>query len=199
MVINGTNLNSMDFDSTLLTISGDITELSDITVIDDSKMTASIICPSNENSEEKSITISYDNKFTASTTFYVYDDSKCSYNIGDFILNDGTKIDYTDDITLTDEEKEKVIAIVGAKLYGGGTIIAAGLNLSDSLRLEKNHGNFSYKGLTSTSTKESSYNISGDLQGADNLEYFLSQDQNGITDFESNRQKITTGPNLSKE
>lgn len=200
VVINGTNLNSMDFDSTLLTISGDITELSDITVIDDSKMTASIICPSNENSEEKSITISYDNKFTASTTFYVYDDSKCSYNIGDFILNDGTKIDYTDDITLTDEEKEKVIAIVGAKLYGGGTIIAAGLNLSDSLRLEKNHGNFSYKGLTSTSTKESSsYNISGDLQGADNLEYFLSQDQNGITDFETYYPAFYYADNYGKE
>lgn len=188
VTISGTNLTSIDFKQNLLTISGDITVLSNITVIDDSKITATIICPSNEISEIQNITVTYNNQFSISTSFHVYDDEKCFYNVGDFLLNDGTRIEYVDGITLTSEQKEKVIAIVGAKLYGGGTIIATGINLSPtSLSLENNHGSFSYEGLTSAATfNNSTYTITGDLQGNDNLEYILTQDENGITDFETN-------------
>lgn len=63
---------------------------------------------------------------------------------------DGTRIPATT-TSLTETEKENAVAIVGATMYGGGTVLGAALELSDLISFAKTDTtNISKDGITST-------------------------------------------------
>ena len=128
VIISGANLQSDDFNVNSLSVSGDATISGSFQILDGNRILCYITCP--DTPGEKQITANYNDKYIVSKTFNVFPAEKCIYQPGDIILKDGTRIPATT-TSLTETEKENAVAIVGATMYGGGTVLGAALELSD--------------------------------------------------------------------
>ena len=93
--------------------------------------------------------------------------------IGDIIFNDGSAIPYTAELTLTDEQKSKAIAVIfkvdGSKAYGVGLVHSEN-KLAWCLYTSKGYNtNFTDLQCTASGSGDD-YSFTGDTDGSDNFE-----------------------------
>lgn len=185
VIISGANLQSDDFNVYSLSVSGDATISGSFQILDDNRILCYITCP--DTPGEKQITANYNDKYIVSKTFNVFPAEKCIYQPGDIILKDGTRIPATT-TSLTETEKENAVAIVGATMYGGGTVLGAALELSDLISFAKTDTpNISKAGITSTTTYDKNYNYVIKLGnenpfGLENFDYITQIHANAAND-----------------
>ena len=107
----GKNFVAPDVDVSLFKATCDskktITADSSVTVINDTTATVLLTIPDTEGTY--TVTLTYGEEST-NADFVVKDYS--SYTVGDVMLSDGTKVDYQENQTFTDEQKSKAVAVI---------------------------------------------------------------------------------------
>ena len=84
-----------------------ITADSSVTVINDTTATVLLTIPDTEGTYNVILTYGEE---SIKADFVVRDTS--SYNVGDVMLSDGTKVDYQEDYTFSDDQKTKAVAVI---------------------------------------------------------------------------------------
>ena len=107
----GKNFATPDVDVSLFKATCDskktITADSSVTVINDTTATVLLTIPDTEGTY--TVKLTYGEEST-NADFVVRDTS--SYTVGDVMLSDGTKVDYQENQTFTDEQKSKAVAVI---------------------------------------------------------------------------------------
>ena len=170
-----------------------ITADSSVTVINDTTATVLLTIPDTEGIYN--VTLTYGEEST-NADFVVKDYS--SYTVGDVMLSDGTKVDYQENQTFTDDQKTKAVAVIGG--FRNGVPLGVGLYNSKS---GTNSGykvwapsgttgyNTNFTGIVCTPSKTgsgaaSTATFTGDTDGSDNWDYICSVDPEGTTDPAAN-------------
>ena len=167
--------------------------LSNITIVSDTKATAEVSCPYAVGTTN--VTVSYGDS-SATTTLKVIA-SETSYEVGDIILTDGTKVSVADVSTYTIDETNKPVGVVAmiSDVYGVPTPKVIGLQKSASSLKWAPSGTIGYNtkftdiictpsetgsGAASTAT------FTGDTEGSDNWDYICSRDPEGTLNAATN-------------
>ena len=193
----GKNFAAPDVDVSLFKATCDskktITADSSVTVINDTTATVLLTIPDTEGTYN--VTLTYGEEAT-NADFVVKDYS--SYNVGDVIFSDGTKVDYQENQTFTDDQKTKAVAVICG--FRNGVPLGVGLHNSES---GTNSGgkvwapsgttgyNTKFTGIVCTPSKTgigaaSTATFTGDTDGSDNWDYICSVDPEGTTDPAAN-------------
>ena len=110
-IFRGKNFAAPDVDVSLFKATCDskktITADSSVTVINDTTATVLLTIPDTEGTYN--VTLTYGEEST-NADFVVKDYS--SYTVGDVMLKDGTKVDYQENQTFTDDQKTKAVAVI---------------------------------------------------------------------------------------
>ena len=110
-IFRGKNFAAPDVDVSLFKATCDskktITADSSVTVINDTTATVLLTIPDTEGTYN--VTLTYGEEST-NADFFVKDYS--SYTVGDVMLRDGTKVDYQENQTFTDDQKSKAVAVI---------------------------------------------------------------------------------------
>ena len=165
------------------------TTLNKVKIVSDTKATAEVTCPYAAGTT--SVTVSY-GESSVTTTLEVKE-SVTSYEVGDIILTDGSKVSVANVETYKIDENNKPIGVVAMiyDIYGVPTPKVIGLKVSESEITWSSsftgvNTNFteiqaSYKG-----SESSGYTFEGDVDGSDNWEYICSIDPEGTHDAAKN-------------
>lgn len=193
----GKNFAAPDVDVSLFKATCDskktITADPSVTVLNDTIATVLLTIPDTEGTY--TVTLTYGEEST-NADFVVKDYS--SYTVGDVMLSDGTKVDYQEKQTFTDEQKSKAVAVIGG--FRNGVPLGVGLYNSKS---GTNSGykvwapsgttgyNTNFTGIVCTpsyggSGAASTATFTGDTDGSDNWDYICSVDPEGTTDPAAN-------------
>lgn len=193
----GKNFAAPDVDVSLFKATCDskktITADPSVTVLNDTIATVLLTIPDTEGTY--TVTLTYGEEST-NADFVVKDYS--SYTVGDVMLSDGTKVDYQEKQTFTDEQKSKAVAVIGG--FRNGVPLGVGLYNSKS---GTNSGykvwapsgttgyNTNFTGIVCTpsyggSGAASTAIFTGDTDGSDNWDYICSVDPEGTTDPAAN-------------
>lgn len=189
-IFNGLNFKAPNVDSDSFKITCEnkktITTDSVVTIIDNATASVSLTIPNEAGIY--TIVLSYGEK-SITSDFIVKEYP--SYSVGDVMLSDGTKIDYNEDRTFTDEEKTKAIAVFFG-YNSSGIPLGIGLyNSSDSNKMNwASIGTLGYNTrfipIECTSHWYETRSFSGDTDGKDNWEYICSVDPEGTVKSEVN-------------
>ena len=168
--------------------------LSNITIVSDTKATAEVSCPYVVGTTN--VTVSYGDS-SATTTLKVIA-SETSYEVGDIILTDGTKVSVADVSTYTIDETNKPVGVVVAMIsdvYGVPTPKVIGLQKSASSLMWAPSGTIGYNTkftdiiCTPSETGSGAASIAtftGDTEGSDNWDYICSRDPEGTLNAATN-------------
>ena len=120
----GKNFATPDVDVSLFKATCDskktITADSSVTVINDTTATVLLTIPDTEGTYTVKLTYGSE---SIEADFVVRDTS--SYNVGDVMLSDGTKVDYQENQTFTDEQRTKAVAVIGG--FRNGVPLGVGI------------------------------------------------------------------------
>ena len=170
-----------------------ITADSSVTVINDTTATVLLTIPDTEGTY--TVKLTYGEEST-NADFVVRDTS--SYTVGDVMLSDGTKVDYQENQTFTDEQKSKAVAVIfgfrnraplGVGLYNSKSGTNSGYKVWEPRGTTGYNTNFA--GIVCTPSKTgsgaaSTATFTGDTDGSDNWDYICSVDPEGTTDPAAN-------------
>ena len=113
-----------------------------------------------------------------------------TYNVGDIILADGSKISVDDIGSYSINANNKPIGVCVSSLYGGTTGKIMGLQKGRAVwaydRTEAMNNAFEKISVTFAGDKIQGYTFGGDLIGADNWDYICSVDPEGTKSPETN-------------
>ena len=186
----GMNFTAPDVDTSLFTVSCDakktIVADSSVTVTNDTTATVLLTIP--DTAGTYTVTLSYGSS-SIPADFVVKDTS--TYSVGDVMLSDGTKVDYAESQTFTEEQKAKAVAVIFG--FRNGVPLGVGLNNSKS---GTNSGSkvWAPSGTTGYNTKftdiictpsttgsgaAATATFTGDTDGSDNWEYICAVDPEG--------------------
>ena len=193
----GKNFAAPDVDVSLFKATCDskktITADSSVTVINDTTATVLLTIPDTEGTYN--VTLTYGEEAT-NADFVVKDYS--SYTVGDVMLSDGTKVDYQENQTFTDEQKSKAVAVIfgfrnGVPLGVGLYNSSSGTNSGEKVWAPSGTTGYNteFTGIVCTPSKTgsgaaSTATFTGDTYGSDNWDYICSVDPEGTTDPAAN-------------
>ncbi len=160
--------------------------LTNVKIVTDTKATAEVICPV----ETTNVTVSY-GESSATTTLKVIESVASSYEVGDIILTNGTKVSVTN-ITYTIDENNKPIGVVAmiSDVYGVTTPKVIGLQSASDLMWapEDTTGwRTMFTNIVCTPSETSNYyEALGDTEGSDNWAEICAVDPEGTADAATN-------------
>lgn len=166
--------------------------LSNITIVSDTKATAELVCPYTVGETE--VTVSYGDSSATGTLKVI--PSENTYEVGDIILADGTKVSVGDVSSYTVDENNKPVGVVAmiSDVYGALVPKVIGLQSANSLMWALD-GTTGYNTLFTNiicepsqhgSGAPSTATFTGDTEGCDNWEYICSIDPEGTKDAATN-------------
>ena len=195
VTINGKNFKTQGVEASGFTSTDP--SFNNVTIISDTKATAEVICPDVVGTTN--VTVSYGDS-SATTTLQVIE-SVTSYEVGDIILTDGTKVSVNNVATYTIDENNKPIGVVAMiyDYYGVPAPKVIGLQEPAS-RLKwteeaqgyntntkftnivciPSQAGYDYPGAALTAT------FTGDIDGSDNWEEICAVDPEGTKDAATN-------------
>ena len=135
--------------------------------------------------EEKNIPESSDDEKSAEINDNGNSTSAVSYAVGDIILADGSVEKATNFVAI---DKENIPIAVIACFRKDGKALGVGVHRSDSPLQWAADGSAGYaaKFVDTVCTQNSDLIFDGDIDGSDNWEVMLSQDESGLADGEKN-------------
>ncbi len=165
-----------------------------VTIVSDTLATAEIICP--DVAGTTNVIVSY-GESRATTTLKVIESVASSYEVGDIILTDGTKVSVNDVETYTNDENNKPIGVVAmiSDVYGVSTTKVIGLQSASDLMWapEDTTGwRTMFTNIVSTPSETSNYyealtvTFTGDTEGSDNWAEICAVDPEGTADAATN-------------
>ena len=189
----GMNFTAPDVDTSLFKVSCDakkaIVADSSVTVTGDTTATVLLTIP--DTAETYTVTLSYGSE-SRTADFVVKDYSSFNYKAGDVMLSDGTKVDYVESQTFTEDQKSKALAVIFG-FNSNGAPLGVGLNNSKS-GTESGYKVWASSGTTGYKTKftdiictpstegsgaAATATFTGDTDGSDNWEYICAVDPEG--------------------
>ena len=120
-LISGKNFTTEKFDSNDVEISCSESSIADdykVSVINDKILMVKVMAPGKTGDFE--VTVRFNDK-SIKQTLIVRDYS--SYIVGSVVLNDKTILPYSEELTLTDEQKNKIVGYIGGRDYYGAPFI----------------------------------------------------------------------------
>lgn len=206
ITITWTNPSDSDFDHAELSCKKNGTTISSgIHVSNGSYILKNIENSDDEYSFSVCVVDKYGNKSSYSTKRIRLDNTIINYSVGDVLLNDGTIIPYdADNLSFTDEQKQKAVGIVygldedgiprgylGLYNSAGGTnsgrrmwaayitseTTGCNIKFNGIVCTPKDYGNLETANLAT---------FTGDVNGSDNWNYICSIDPNGTADAATN-------------
>ena len=168
--------------------------LTNVTIVSDTKATAEVACPYAVGTTD--VTVSY-GESSATTTLKVIESVASSYEVGDIILTDGTKVSVANVETYTIGENNKPIGVVAmiSDVYGVPTPKVIGLQKSASSLMWAPSGTTGYKTkftniiCTPSQTGTGAASIAtftGDTDGSDNWAEICAVDPTGTENAATN-------------
>ena len=176
--ISGENLKGYD-------ITCDYSEVLNVEYLSDEEVIITIMC--------KGVVGEYDVKVrcgSASKVGVLKIGQVKTYNVGDIILSDGSKVSVDDISSYSIDENNKPIGVVISSLYGGTTGKIMGLQKGRAVwaydRTEAMNNAFEKISVTFAGDHKQGYTFGGDFIGADNWDYICSVDPEGTKTPETN-------------
>ena len=163
--------------------------LTNVKIVTNTLATAEVACP--EVAGETNVTVSY-GESSATTTLKVIESVASSYEVGDIILTDGTKVSVNDVATYTIDENNKPIGVVAmiSDVYGVTTPKVIGLQSASDLMWapEDTTGwRTMFTNIVCTPSETSNYyEALGDTEGSDNWAEICAVDPEGTADAATN-------------
>lgn len=164
-----------------------------VKIISDTKATAKVACPDAVGTTN--VTVSYGDS-SATTTLQVIEPVASSYEVGDIILTNGTKVSVNDVTTYTIDENNKPIGVVAmiSDIYGVPTPKVIGLQKSASKLKWAPSGTTGYNTEFTNILCENEYfydtaltaTFTGDTDGSDNWDEICAVDPEGTQDPATN-------------
>ena len=188
----GLNFTAPDVDTRLFEVSCDAKKTivvdSSVTVTDDTTATVLLTIP--DTAGTYTVTLTYGSS-SITADFVVKDYSSLNYKVGDVMLSDGTKVDYAESQTFTEDQKSKAVAVIFG--FRNGVPLGVGLNNSQSgtnrgKKVWASDGttgyNTKFTGIICTpsvtgSVAAATATFTGDTDGSDNWDYICSVDPEG--------------------
>lgn len=190
VTINGKNFMTLGVEASGFTSTDP--SFNNVTIISNTKATAEVACPNAVGTTN--VTVSY-GESSATTTLKVIESVASSYEVGDIILTDGTKVSVNDVATYTIDENNKPIGVAMiSDVYGVPTPKVIGLQKSASgLSWARCETGYSTK-FTNIVCKQSQSGVGaaltatfkGDIDGSDNWEEICAADPEGTQDSATN-------------
>ena len=189
VTINGKNFTTPDVTASGFTSTG--ATLNNVRIISDTKVTAEVACPYAVGTTN--VTVSY-GESSETTTLKVIESVASSYEVGDIILTDGTKVSVANVETYTIDENNKPIGVIAMITddYGVLTPKVIGLQKSaSSLKWapEDTKGyNTKFTNIVCTPSKTGLWaaTFTGDTDGSDNWAEICAVDPTGTADAATN-------------
>ena len=168
--------------------------LNNVTIVSDTKAKAEVTCPYAVGTTN--VTVSY-GESSATTTLKVIESVASSYEVGDIILTDGTKVSVANVATYTIDENNKPIGVVAmiTDIYGVPTPKVIGLQKSANELVwapEYTTGyNTEFTNIICTPSQTGTgtaltATFTGDTDGSDNWEEICDVDPEGTQDAATN-------------
>ena len=191
VTINGKNFKAPGATASGFTSTG--ATLTNVTIITDTYATAKVTCPDVVGTTN--VTVSYGDS-SATTTLKVIEPVDSSYEVGDIILIDGTKVSVNDIGSYTRDKNNKPIGVVAmiSDAYGVPTPKVIGLRDESGLKWAPSgttgyNRSFTNIICTPSSTGEGAASYSsftGDTDGSDNWAEICAVDPEGTQDAAKN-------------
>ena len=191
VTINGKNFMTLGVEASGFTSTDP--SFNNVTIITNTLATAEVDCPNAVGTTN--VTVSYGDS-SATTILQVIESVASSYEVGDIILTDGTKVSVNDVATYTIDENNKPIGVAMiSDVYGVPTPKVIGLQKSASELRWASSWTTGYRtkftNIVCTPSKGSpgaalTATFTGDTDGSDNWDEICKVDPNGTQDAENN-------------